>query len=161
MSRTKENTGDGHLVLDDPHQMDLFGPPRQAPAARAVETLSDAELAKEMNTASGGRLSKLIKERTEREHRRDAKADASQVKLRLSRDYLTTELLISSLKSRVCPACGGLKDSRKTLCGRDYHLLPPALQGRLYSTVRRGYAQAVIEAFAFLEIGTFRTEAEK
>lgn len=54
--------------------------------------------------------------------------------------------LTDSLKSTVCPACGGGKAARQSLCRQCYMGLPPAVRTRLYLRVGEGYEQAMAYA---------------
>ncbi len=60
--------------------------------------------------------------------------------------------LVASLRSTVCPCCGGRKKEGHTLCGVDYGRLSPRLRVRLYDELGRGYEEAVTEAFEFLRV---------
>lgn len=68
---------------------------------------------------------------------------------------ITDRLLVSSLRSSVCPACGGRKDRGKTLCLADYRRLPKTMRNALYARVGEGYGAAVAEAMTFLEATSF------
>lgn len=63
---------------------------------------------------------------------------------------ITDWMLIQSLTSTVCPACGGAKVSRQTLCRRDYFRLPHAMRKATYDRLGEGYKEAVIGALNFL-----------
>ena len=60
--------------------------------------------------------------------------------------------LIRSLTSELCPACGGKKKARQTLCLKDYRALPKELRNRLWYEVGDGYEEAVQDALTFLEV---------
>ena len=60
--------------------------------------------------------------------------------------------LIDSLRSTVCPACGGPKHAKMSLCGRQYRQLPPAMRNALYRRIGNGYREAFIEAMSFFDI---------
>lgn len=68
----------------------------------------------------------------------------------------TTDLddraVLRSLRRHVCPACGGPKLSAQTLCRKDYHRLPQALQFALYRRVGEGYREAVVTALIALKV---------
>ena len=63
--------------------------------------------------------------------------------------------LLLSLQSEVCPACGGPKQRRHTLCRPDFHKLPRRLQCALYDLMGRGYEDAVSEALLNLNATEF------
>jgi hypothetical protein len=65
---------------------------------------------------------------------------------------LTDAVLLASLRSTCCPACGGLKGRAKTFCFRDYGRLPQGMRHALYRQVRHGYREAVIGALQFLDV---------
>ena len=65
---------------------------------------------------------------------------------------LTDLVLVSSLRSTCCPACGASKGRAKTLCVRDYRRLPQLMRQSLYARVGHGYREAVIEAMQFLNV---------
>lgn len=54
--------------------------------------------------------------------------------------------LVKSLASTVCPACGGWKKPRMSLCSRDYRSLSKDCQLALYRRVGSGYEQALVAA---------------
>jgi hypothetical protein len=66
-----------------------------------------------------------------------------------------TGVLIASLLSTTCPACGQPKRRRNTLCVSCYRRLPPLMQRNLYHRLGAGYAEAVAAAFARLGVETF------
>jgi hypothetical protein len=59
---------------------------------------------------------------------------------------------LDSLKSAKCPACGGKKKVRQSLCSSDYFKLPMLLRKNLYARIGSGYSEALAEALAFLEV---------
>jgi hypothetical protein len=61
---------------------------------------------------------------------------------------------VQSLRSTLCPACGGKKKARQTLCFSDYRALPKELRDRLFDRLGSGYEQAVANALEFLEVET-------
>jgi hypothetical protein len=67
-------------------------------------------------------------------------------------EQLTARVLVTSLQSRLCPACGKTKNRAMTFCGGDYRKLPAAMKRALYNRVGHGYEEAVKEALAFLEV---------
>jgi hypothetical protein len=67
-------------------------------------------------------------------------------------DQLTSAKLVKSLQSVTCPACGGAKVRRQTLCRRDYFRLPQSMRKALYNLLGKGYREAVAEALAFLDV---------
>jgi hypothetical protein len=73
-------------------------------------------------------------------------------------DQLDDEALCLSLRSTKCPACGGEKKSRHTMCFRDYRRLPGALRAALYAPLGKGYREAVLDAFRFLELDEFKVD---
>jgi hypothetical protein len=58
--------------------------------------------------------------------------------------------LIRSLRSTICPLCGGEKVVRQTLCKTHYYALPVAMRKALYAMLGSGYRESVIEAIRFL-----------
>lgn len=73
----------------------------------------------------------------------------------ITRELLTPRLVVDSLRSNVCPACGGRKGRAKTMCLTDYRKLPIAMRKALYAHLGEGYEQAVFEALRFLNVETF------
>lgn len=65
---------------------------------------------------------------------------------------LESETLVKSLLSDVCPACGGPKKPRHSMCGRDYRRLPSNLKAALYDRLGDGYEEAMDEAFGHLGV---------
>lgn len=51
--------------------------------------------------------------------------------------------LVISLRSDVCPACGGAKMPGQTLCRKEYSRLPKPGRMRLYQRLGHGYEDAV------------------
>jgi hypothetical protein len=70
-------------------------------------------------------------------------------------DQLTVESLFTSLRSTVCPSCGGKKKTMQTLCPREYMSLPRELKQALWRKIGHGYKEAVHDAFLFLDVVTF------
>lgn len=70
-------------------------------------------------------------------------------------DQLTVEALLTSLRSTVCPACGGRKKTMQTLCVRQYMSLPRPMKQALYNRIGKGYKEAVHDAFIFLDVVKF------
>jgi hypothetical protein len=54
--------------------------------------------------------------------------------------------LIDSLRSKICPACGGAKKPRNTFCSNCYLTLPKPMRVHLYDRVGDGYEEAVTAA---------------
>lgn len=67
----------------------------------------------------------------------------------------TGRTAVTSLRSTVCPHCGGGKKARQTLCGRAYFKLPLSLRKALYSPVGSGYEQAIAKALDYLGVKSF------
>jgi tRNA(Ile2) C34 agmatinyltransferase TiaS len=61
-----------------------------------------------------------------------------------------TEDLIASLRSTICPACGGAKKVKQTFCQYCYFDLPNAIRAHLYRLIGRGYEEALAEAMQHL-----------
>lgn len=68
-------------------------------------------------------------------------------------------LLIGSLASNVCPACGRSKGDRKTFCVGCFRKLPSRIQRALYSRVDEGYDIAMIAACEHLGVQDVRFPA--
>lgn len=60
--------------------------------------------------------------------------------------------LVTSLRSNLCPACGGKKKPRNTLCGGCYFILAPSQRAALYHRVGEGYEEAFADAMKHLKI---------
>ena len=60
--------------------------------------------------------------------------------------------LINSLRSTTCPACGGSKQSGKTLCGKQYYKLMQGQRMALYDRIGSGYREAFITAMKALGV---------
>lgn len=73
----------------------------------------------------------------------------------INRDDLTAKLVIASLASKICPACGGAKGAGKTLCFRDFCALPGSIKQGLYRRVGAGYEGWLWHAFNFLNADKF------
>lgn len=67
---------------------------------------------------------------------------------------MTTKELIESLRSNTCPACGGGKRPRASLCYGCFTALPKSMRARLYDLVGHGYEQAVGAALNYLKQGS-------
>lgn len=67
--------------------------------------------------------------------------------------------LLKSLRGSTCPACGGVKRPRMTLCYGCYKSLPHDAKMNLYKRVGDGYEPAVQFAMEFLGCTRFHTEA--
>ncbi len=65
---------------------------------------------------------------------------------------IDTRTAIESLRSRLCPACGGSKKPRQTLCYGCYKKLPQGRKDALYDYVGEGYEEAVEAAFKSLGV---------
>jgi hypothetical protein len=63
--------------------------------------------------------------------------------------------LVESLRSTVCPACGGKKNRAQTFCGNDYYSIPPAARKALYNRLGKGYREAVAVAMDLLGASQF------
>jgi hypothetical protein len=64
---------------------------------------------------------------------------------------------LSSLDSKVCPACGGPKKRAHSLCGADFFKLPSKMQSALYRGIGQGYAEAITAALTHLDADHFHT----
>lgn len=62
------------------------------------------------------------------------------------------DILLLSLRGKVCPACGRSKFPRRTLCRSCYMILPTRRRAELYRGVAAGYEQAVRSALDALHI---------
>jgi hypothetical protein len=71
------------------------------------------------------------------------------------REQLTFDLVVNSLRSTTCPACGQPKKRLQTLCRTDYYTLPVPLRAALYARVGGGYEEALLDAFRVLETDMF------
>lgn len=60
--------------------------------------------------------------------------------------------LLASLRSTLCPCCGGGKSERRTLCGTCYYVLPKRERTALYNLLGDGYAEAVEAALKLLGV---------
>lgn len=70
------------------------------------------------------------------------------------RPSLSDAQLVASLRATLCPACGGSKKSRHTVCGRCYGRLSPTQRLALYDELGGGYAEAVEAALDRLGVVT-------
>jgi hypothetical protein len=70
-------------------------------------------------------------------------------------DEPTTEDLVRSLMSEVCPTCGKYKKPRNSMCGGCYRQLPEHLKRNLYRRVGHGYEEAVAESLRALGVTEF------
>lgn len=64
--------------------------------------------------------------------------------------------LVRSLRSTVCPACGGPKQPRQTFCRQDYFALSKHRRQSLYDPLGSGYAEAVVAAMGLLGRDEFK-----
>lgn len=71
---------------------------------------------------------------------------------------ITVQMLIDSLRSRTCPACGVRKASRQTVCRGCWRRLPGHIAKTLYAPLGQGYEQAVHTAITWLGATEFRME---
>jgi hypothetical protein len=62
-----------------------------------------------------------------------------------------TDILLMSLYSEHCPACGGKKKSGNSFCYPCYRRLPPKMQRDLYKQFDDGYAEAHEAAYLKLK----------
>lgn len=67
----------------------------------------------------------------------------------------TTRELIDSLRSKTCPACGGPKGERKTVCRGCFGKLDSSARDALYRPLGDGYAEAVDRAMRLLGADRF------
>lgn len=74
----------------------------------------------------------------------------------IQRSELTRKLVVSSLCSTTCPACGGIKQKHHSLCRQEYFALPKAMQLALWKP-GKGYEEA-LAALGVLEVEEFRVE---
>ena len=65
-----------------------------------------------------------------------------------------SKILISSLASELCPACGRVKRQRNTFCFPCYRSLPRPMQTDLHCRVGEGYERAFQAAISYLEVET-------
>ena len=79
----------------------------------------------------------------------------------VSEKELTARVLVESLRSTTCPACGGVKRTRQTLCSGDYYRLPAPNRKALYFGLGHGYEAAVKDAMDFLGVSRFVTPAAR
>lgn len=61
-------------------------------------------------------------------------------------------VLIESLRGRVCPACGGEKQTRNTLCYSCFRSLDRDERNRLWRIIGHGYEEALSDALASLGV---------
>ena len=73
----------------------------------------------------------------------------------IQRTELTRELVIDSLYSATCPACGGRKGEEKSLCYRDFCSLPGHIKSALYKRIGDGYEEALYDALQHLKAEKF------
>lgn len=72
----------------------------------------------------------------------------------------TARELVQSLRSNVCPACSGVKDTRKTFCGSCYRRCSPETKTNLYRLLGKGYEEAVEQALKELKVNGFVMQKE-
>jgi predicted amidophosphoribosyltransferase len=70
---------------------------------------------------------------------------------------LSPRTALASLRSRVCPACGGRKPSMKSLCITCYHELPKHLRDDLYLLIGQGYEETLISCLHAIKAEAFWT----
>ena len=58
----------------------------------------------------------------------------------------STQQLVASLRSFICPGCQGCKDQKKSFCGACFQLLSKDQQQALYRGIGQGYEKAFAEA---------------
>lgn len=61
-------------------------------------------------------------------------------------DQIDDRALVTSLRSDLCPACGGTKKPAQTLCRLCYIALPRRKRLALYDRLGEGYQEAVTAA---------------
>lgn len=71
-------------------------------------------------------------------------------------DRPTDLQLLESLRSRVCPVCGGVKQSMHSFCSGDYFRIPRYHRSLLYLPISSGYAEAIVVAFDLLGAVEFK-----
>lgn len=78
----------------------------------------------------------------------------------ITQDDLPKRVLIDSLYSMVCPACGERKGEEKTFCYSCFLKLPGAMKASTYMPVGKGYEQAVLDAMNYLKAEKVYMEEE-
>jgi hypothetical protein len=76
-------------------------------------------------------------------------------------ERVDTRALLVSLRSVVCPACGGPKKTMQTLCRRDFYSLPTQARRDLWRQLGHGYREAVLVAMEILGKAEFILPPEK
>jgi hypothetical protein len=71
---------------------------------------------------------------------------------RASIEAVTDGQILESLRGDVCPACGGVKERRRTFCRPCYFRLTGQQQKDLYKRFGAGYAEAVRAAIGGLGV---------
>jgi hypothetical protein len=61
-------------------------------------------------------------------------------------------MALYSFRSAVCPACGGAKKPKMSLCFGCYGSLPKSIKPRLYLRLGRGYEGALRDALNSLKV---------
>ena len=85
-------------------------------------------------------------------------ASADRIHLRclwetqMKTDQLDNAAVYASLRSKLCPACGGEKKRLQTLCLKDYCSLSKSKQRAVYRKIGDGYVEAVRDALSFLGV---------
>lgn len=62
------------------------------------------------------------------------------------------DILVRSLKSNLCPACGRGKSLDRSLCFSCYTSLPSVSRTFLYRMIGRGYEEAMLQALSELGV---------
>jgi hypothetical protein len=78
----------------------------------------------------------------------------------IKRADLWPAVLVESLRSEVCPICGGRKGVRMTMCRADYKALPASIRSALYSGVGIGYEEAIGDVMTFFAIDALYLPAD-
>lgn len=68
---------------------------------------------------------------------------------------LTRDRVVTSLYSRVCPACNDRKGEEKSLCYSCFCALPKPLKDSLYDRVGCGYEEALLASLKHLNAERF------
>lgn len=76
----------------------------------------------------------------------------------ITAEQLTRRVLVDSLYSRVCPACGDRKGEQKTFCYSCFCSLPSQLKAATYNRVGKGYEKAVLDCMNQLKAEKVHTE---
>lgn len=73
---------------------------------------------------------------------------------------LGTMEAMQSLRSALCPSCGGVKKPKQSLCFKCYKKLSPAQRDDLYQPMMDGYEEAISAALTALGVTTPTLKAE-